>query len=348
MDTDLKTSNNFLSDLTSSLVYYREFLLLNLLFIAVILLLTKDISLLFPSIISILIIDIAALYLIGRRRNKELDDIKTIINNIRKNKYNSEEEIELGSNLLSLQKAIKKMFKKEKSDIEYLHRLQKVRSQFLANVSHELRTPIFTIQGYIETLLNGAVNDKKVNLHFLEKANQNTISLSNLLNDLIDISMIESGEMRMSYRYFKINELINQVVQENKKVAEDKNLELNYIPARDDLEVFGDKEKLRQVLVNLILNAIKYTEKGKVEILVEEENKRAKVIVRDTGIGIPENYLDRIFERFFRVDKARSRSLGGTGLGLAIVKHIIEAHNSKVEVTSKEGEGSEFSFLLKK
>ena len=348
MDTDLKTSNKFLSDLTSSLVYYREFLLLNLLFIAVILLLTKDISLLFPSIISILIIDIAALYLIGRRRNKELDDIKTIINNIRKNKYNSEEEIELGSNLLSLQKAIKKMFKKEKSDIEYLHRLQKVRSQFLANVSHELRTPIFTIQGYIETLLNGAVNDKKVNLHFLEKANQNTISLSNLLNDLIDISMIESGEMRMSYRYFKINELINLVVQENKKVAEDKNLELNYIPARDDLEVFGDKEKLRQVLVNLILNAIKYTEKGKVEILVEEENKRAKVIVRDTGIGIPENYLDRIFERFFRVDKARSRSLGGTGLGLAIVKHIIEAHNSKVTVTSKEGEGSEFSFLLKK
>ena len=310
--------------------------------------LTSDFSLLLPSIISILAIDIAALYLIGRRRNKELDDIKTIINNIRKNKYNSEEEIQLGSNLLSLQKAIKKMFKKEKTDIEYLQRLQKVRSQFLANVSHELRTPIFNIQGYIETLLNGAVNDKNVNVHFLEKANQNTISLSNLLNDLIDISMIESGEMRMSYRYFKINELIRQVVQENKKVAEDKNLELNFIPARDDLDVFGDKEKLKQVLVNLIHNAIKYTEKGKVEILVEEENKHAKVIVRDTGIGIPENYLDRIFERFFRIDKARSRSLGGTGLGLAIVKHIIEAHNSKVTVTSKEGEGSEFSFLLKK
>jgi len=348
LDTDLKTSNKFLSNLTSSLVYSREFLLLNLLFLAVILLLTRDFSLLLPSIISILLIDIVALYLIGRRRNKELDDIKTIINNIRKNKYNSEEEIQLGSNLLSLQKAIKKMFKKEKTDIEYLQRLQKVRSQFLANVSHELRTPIFNIQGYIETLLNGAVNDKNVNVHFLEKANQNTISLSNLLNDLIDISMIESGEMRMSYRYFKINELIRQVVQENKKVAEDKNLELNFIPARDDLDVFGDKEKLKQVLVNLIHNAIKYTEKGKVEILVEEENKHAKVIVRDTGIGIPENYLDRIFERFFRIDKARSRSLGGTGLGLAIVKHIIEAHNSKVTVTSKEGEGSEFSFLLKK
>ena len=303
---------------------------------------------LLPSVISLIIINIAALYLIGRRRNQELDEIKSIINNIRKNKYNSEEEIKLGSNLLSLQKAIKKMFKKEKTDIEYLQRLQKVRSQFLANVSHELRTPIFTIQGYIETLLNGAVNDKKVNMHFLEKANQNTISLSNLLSDLIDISMIESGEMRLSYRYFKINELIKQVFQENKKVAEDKNLELNYIPARDNLEVFGDKEKLRQVLVNLVHNAIKYTEKGKVEILIEEENKHAKVIVRDTGIGIPDDYLDRIFERFFRIDKARSRSLGGTGLGLAIVKHIIEAHNSKVSVTSKVGEGSEFYFLLKK
>ena len=348
MDTDSNNSSKFRLNLISSLVYYREFLLLNILFLAVIIILTVDFSLLLPSVISLIVIDIAALYLIGRRRNKELDEIKTIINNIRKSKYNSEDEIKLGSNLLSLQKAIKKMFKKEKSDIEYLQRLQKVRSQFLANVSHELRTPIFAIQGYIETLLNGAVNDKKVNIHFLDKANQNTISLSNLLNDLIDISMIESGEMRMSYRYFKINDLINQVVQENKKVAEDKGLELTYIPAREDLELFGDKEKLRQVLVNLVHNAIKYTEKGKVELFVEEENKFARVNVKDTGMGIPEEHLDRIFERFFRVDKARSRSLGGTGLGLAIVKHIIEAHNSKIEVTSKEGEGSTFSFLLKK
>ncbi|MBK9098933.1 MAG: two-component sensor histidine kinase [bacterium] len=330
------------------MVYYREFLFFNVLFIAVIFLLTWDISLLPASIISIIVIDVSALYLIGRRRNKELDEIKTIINNIRKNKYNSEDEILLGSNLLSLQKAIKKMFKKEKSDIEYLQRLQKMRSQFLANVSHELRTPIFAIQGYIETLLNGAINDKNVNMHFLQKANQNTISLSNLLNDLIDISMIESGEMRMSFRYFKINDLISQVVQENKQAAESKNLSLIFYPAKDDLEVFGDKEKLKQVLVNLILNAVKYTEKGKIEVLVEEEIKHAKVIVRDTGIGIPENYLDRIFERFFRIDKARSRAEGGTGLGLAIVKHIIEAHNSKVTVTSMVGQGSEFSFLLKK
>ena len=295
-----------------------------------------------------LIIDALALYLIGRRRNKELGEIKTIINNIRKNKYNSEEEIELDSHLRALEKAIKKMFKKEKNDIEHLQRLQKMRSQFLANVSHELRTPIFSIQGYIETLLNGALHDQNVNVKFLEKANLNTIALSNLLNDLIDISMIESGEMRMSYRYFKVNEFMKQIVQDNLKVAEDKSLELIYLPAKEGLEVFGDKEKLKQVMVNLIQNAIKYTEKGKIEISVEEDTKNAKIRIKDTGIGIPEIYLDRIFERFFRVDKARSRSQGGTGLGLAIVKHIVEAHNSKVVVSSKLDEGSEFSFLLKK
>ena len=348
LDTDSNTTNNFLAHLASSLVYYREILFFNFLFILIILLLTQDLSLLPPLILSTILIDITLLYFIGRRRNKELDEIKTIINNIRKNKYSIEDEIQLGSNLLPLQKAIKKMFKKDKSDIEYLQRLQKMRSQFLANVSHELRTPIFAIQGYIETLLNGAIHDEKVNMHFLEKANQHTVSLSNLLNDLIDISMIESGEMRMSYRYFKINDLVNQVILENKKLAEDKNLELIYSPVRDDLEVFGDKDKLRQVLVNLILNAVKYTEKGQIEVIVEEDIKNAKIAVKDTGIGIPENYHDRIFERFFRVDKARSKSQGGTGLGLAIVKHIVEAHNSKVSVSSKVDEGSEFSFLLKK
>ena len=348
LDTDSNTKNNFISKLKSSLVYYKEFLLTNILFLVLVIILTGDFFLLPKLILALLIIDISALYLIGRRRNEELDDIKTIINNIRKNKYNSEEEIKLGSNLLSLQKAIKKMFKKEKTDIEHLQRLQKMRSQFLANVSHELRTPIFSIQGYIETLLNGALDDKNVNRRFLEKANQNTIALNNLLNDLIDISMIESGEMRMSYRYFKINNFVNQIVQENIKIAEDKKLELKYTPVRDELEVFGDKERLKQVFVNLIHNAIKYTEKGSVEVLIEESEKKTKIIVKDTGIGIPENYQDRIFERFFRVDKARSRSQGGTGLGLAIVKHIVEAHNSKIEVSSQIDRGSEFSFLLKK
>jgi two-component system phosphate regulon sensor histidine kinase PhoR len=240
------------------------------------------------------------------------------------------------------------MFEKERNDIEYLKRLERMRTEFLANVSHELRTPIFAIQGYIETLLDGAIDDEKVNKYFLDKANQHTINLSNLLNDLIDISMIESGEMRMSYRYFNINDYISQIIHEMMPIAQEKSIELIYYPAKEGLQLFGDKSRLKQVFINLITNAIKYTEQGKVEVLIEEEPKFGKIIIRDTGLGITQEDINRIFERFYRVDKARSRSVGGTGLGLAIVKHIVEAHNSKIEVKSELGAGSEFSFRLKK
>lgn len=268
--------------------------------------------------------------------------------NIRKNYYTSSKEIVLSRNLRGLEKEIKKMFAKAKNDIDFLQRLQKVRSQFLANVSHELRTPIFSIQGYLETLMDGAIEDNNVNRNFLEKANQHTLNLNNLLNDLIDISMVESGEMRMSYRYFDLKEYLDPIINEMKSEAERKELELICKPVREGLQVFGDKSKLRQVFVNLIQNAIKYTETGSIEIEVEEDKKFVRISINDSGIGIPEEDIDRIFERFYRVDKARSRSVGGTGLGLAIVKHIVEAHGSKIEVTSKPGEGSRFSFNLKK
>jgi two-component system phosphate regulon sensor histidine kinase PhoR len=160
--------------------------------------------------------------------------------------------------------------------------------------------------------------------------------------------MIESGEMRMSFRYFKINEYLKNLVNEFIPAVNEKNLELIYHPCNENLMLFGDKERLRQVIANLINNAIKYTEKGKIEVLVEEEPKFGRIIIRDTGIGIPEEDVKRIFERFYRVDKARSRAVGGTGLGLAIVKHIIEAHGSKIEAKSRFKEGSEFSFRLKK
>lgn len=277
-----------------------------------------------------------------------MDEIKQIMKNIRKNYYTTSKEIVLSRNLRGLEKEIKKMFAKAKNDIDFLQRLQKVRSQFLANVSHELRTPIFSIQGYLETLMDGAIEDNSVNRNFLEKANQHTLNLNNLLNDLIDISMVESGEMRMSYRYFELKEYLDPIINEMKGEAEKKELELVCKPVREGLQVFGDKSKLRQVFVNLIQNAIKYTETGNIEIDVEEDKKFVRISIIDSGIGIPEEDIDRIFERFYRVDKARSRSVGGTGLGLAIVKHIVEAHGSKIEVTSKPGEGSSFSFNLKK
>jgi len=287
-------------------------------------------------------------YIIGARRCREIEKIKSTVTGIRENHFVVPDEIILENNLSGLQEEIQKMFGKMKSDIEYLKKLEQVRREFLANVSHELRTPIFTIQGYIETLLDGAINDPKVNKTFLEKANYHTINLSTLLNDLIDISMIESGEMRMSFRYFDIIEFINRQVEEMKPLAGKKNISLEFNPAKNKIMVFGDKDKLRQVFVNLIQNSIKYTEAGVVEVIAEENAKYCRIRIRDTGIGIPDEDINRIFERFYRVDKARSRAVGGTGLGLAIVKHIIEAHDSRIEVKSKLNKGSEFSFQLKK
>jgi two-component system phosphate regulon sensor histidine kinase PhoR len=285
---------------------------------------------------------------IGNRRINELQEIKSIISNIRNSNYKNPDEIKLTRNLKGMEEEIREMFIKAKNDVEYLKRLERIRTEFLGNVSHELRTPIFSIQGYIETLLNGAINDEKVNKNFLAKANQHTINLNNLLNDLIDISMIESGEMRMSFRYFLVKEYLESIVNEMKPLADEKNIQLLLGPVNEKLQLFGDKTKLKQVFVNLITNAIKYTEAGSVNILIEENANFAVIIIRDTGIGIPTEDIPRIFERFFRVDKARSRSVGGTGLGLAIVKHIIEAHGSRVEVKSEQRKGSEFSFQLKK
>jgi two-component system phosphate regulon sensor histidine kinase PhoR len=340
--------NDFKSNLISALVYSRDYILFTIILLFVFFLLPENILSGFSVYVLLISASLILIYQIGKKRNKELREIKSIINNIRTSKYSKKDEIILDKNLDSLEKAIKKMYERGKNDIDHLERLQKMRSQFIANVSHELRTPIFTIQGYIETLLDGAIKDPKVNTQFLEKANHHTIMLSNLLNDLIDLSMIESGELRMSYRYFNVNDYVSTVVQEIAPVAEENGLELIYYPARADLEILGDKEKLKQVFINIIQNAIRYTEEGKIEVLAEEDNKFVKFIIRDTGIGIPEKSINRIFERFYRVDKTRSRTVGGTGLGLAIVKHILEAHSSSIEVKSVVNEGSEFHFKLKK
>lgn len=236
-----------------------------------------------------------------------------------------------------------------KEDIAKLEKLERVRSEFLANVSHELRTPIFSIQGFIETLIDGAIDDPKVNREFLQKAYEHSERLNTLLNDLIEISRIESGEMRMSFRYFDISEFLRKIVEEMLPKAQKKSIQLRTTGEAKELLVLGDKERIRQALSNLVDNSIKYTDRGgAIEVGCSELPNSVRIFVKDNGSGIGEEHLGRIFERFYRVDKDRSRSVGGTGLGLAIVKHIIEAHNSKVEVESDPGRGSEFSFVLKK
>lgn len=301
------------------------------------------ISFLFSSSFTFII-----LLIIGSKRKNELTKISNIIKGIRENSYNNPDEIKLGKHLSQLENEIRGMFFRTKNDISNLKKLEQVRTEFLGNVSHELRTPIFAIQGFLETLLDGALYDNKVNRTFLQKANQHTQNLNNLLNDLIDISMIESGQMRMSFRYFDVNEFIAAIISEMKPLANNKEISLIFHRDPGNSKVFGDKEKIKQVMVNLVMNAIKYTEKGRVEIGIIDEGKRGKIYVKDTGIGISDSDLSRIFERFYRVDRDRSRQQGGTGLGLAISKHIIEAHGAKIDVVSRLGEGTTFSFSLKK
>jgi two-component system, OmpR family, phosphate regulon sensor histidine kinase PhoR len=344
-DTVSKVLNKVKTSFTSP--YFKVFLIFFVLINLLIFFLFPYYSALLPVILINILVVIFYVY-IHKAREREIFAVKEIIKNIRNSVYTEPGDIHLPESLTPLEKEIKLMFEKTRKDIDYLRKLERMRTEFIGNVSHELRTPIFTIQGYIETLLNGAIDDTEVNYKFLEKANLHTINLSNLVNDLINISMIESGEMRMSFRYFNINSFIREIISEINPLAEEKNLLLSFEPARDNLLLFGDKTRLKQVMLNLITNAIKYTDSGKVEVIIREEPKTATIIIRDTGIGIADTDKERIFERFYRVDKARSKSAGGTGLGLAIVKHIIEAHESVIELKSSLNNGSEFFFKLKK
>lgn len=223
------------------------------------------------------------------------------------------------------------------------------RNEFMGNVAHELRTPIFAIQLSLETLLDGAINDEKVNVDFLTRAFNQTKRLKELVDDLISISKFETG-VKMSKRYFGITSVIEKTMDELKTLADNKNINLEFDPSNaNGVTVFGDEERLQQVLVNLIDNAIKYTaEKGIIKVSLDVKEKDVTVSIEDNGIGIPKKDLPRIFERFYRVDKTRSRDIGGSGLGLSIVKHILEAHSSHIKVESEEYKGTKFEFNLKR
>lgn len=232
-------------------------------------------------------------------------------------------------------------------DITEQKRLEEMRSEFVANVSHELRTPLTSLRGYLETLLDGAVEDPAAMHRFLEIMSKETERLTRLINDLLDLSRIEEKRAVHRWQPVQLVDNINQVVAMFRLQAQEKKLELTTeVPSRLPV-VYGDPDMLTQVLINLVDNAIKYTSAGgrvTVRTRVEEENIR--VAVEDTGIGIPPESLPRIFERFYRVDKARGRELGGIGMGLAIVKHIVLAHGGQTYVESVVGKGSTFSFAL--
>ena len=232
------------------------------------------------------------------------------------------------------------------TDITELRKLETVRNDFVANVSHELRTPLTSIVGYLDTLLESNVEDQELRNKFLKIIKDETDRLSNLINDLLNLSKIESQSIDLESDDFE--EVLNKVINLLRKNAEDKDIKFKVEIADELPPVYMVREQIKQVLINLIDNAIKYTpEGGEIKINVEEEGDKVYFSVKDSGMGIPKADQERIFERFYRVDKARSRSFGGTGIGLSIVRNIIKQHGSNIQVKSREGVGSEFFFYLK-
>ena len=230
-------------------------------------------------------------------------------------------------------------------DFRRIKRMEKVRSEFLGNVTHELKTPISSISGYIETLLEGAIKDENVNISFLERALENVQRLEELVTDLVEISRIETGELQMNYDYFNIYNLLKDIYKDaQQRNSNKKNIKINLEVPDKKLFVYGDKGRLEQVIDNLLSNSMRYTDQGHIRIKVLRRDNELVFSIIDTGIGISRKSINRIFERFYRADKARDRRKGGTGLGLAISKHIIEAHGSNIYVDSLEGKGSTFSF----
>ncbi|CAZ95350.1 MULTISPECIES: sensor histidine kinase [Zobellia] len=255
------------------------------------------------------------------------------------------------TDMKTLTEEIGKFAKDKRIEIDTLKIREEYRKDFLGNVSHELKTPLFTVQGYIETLLDGAIDDKNVRRKYLQRASKGVDRLIYIVKDLDLITKLEVGDLNLKREPFDIIELIQNVFDLLEMKSAKKKIILTFDMEYDEpIIVFADKEKIQQVVTNFLVNSIKYGHtNGTTEVSVENLIKN-KVIVRvtDNGEGIPKQHIPRLFERFYRVDKSGSRSEGGSGLGLAIVKHIVEAHGEKIYVESEMGVGSEFSFTLEK
>ena len=255
----------------------------------------------------------------------------------------------LNTNIDELSDEIARFATTKHTEIEGLKERENYRKEFLGNVSHELKTPIFTIQGYIDILLNGAINDENIREKYLIRAQKGVERLSFIVNDLNLISQLETGIIRLNKTTFDIVETIQNSIDSLEIQSKEKNIVLGFNKTYDiPIFVFADKKRIEQVLQNLIHNAINYTNAATAVIISINylQKNKIEITIKDEGDGISEADQERLFERFYRVDKSRSRHQGGTGLGLSIVKHIMEAHNESVAVHSELGKGATFSFTL--
>jgi two-component system, OmpR family, phosphate regulon sensor histidine kinase PhoR len=280
--------------------------------------------------------------------------VKLIYKTIHKHKLPQKDKIsniDISSNIIEdVEKEVALWAENQKDEIEKYKSWSEYRRKFVGDISHELKTPIFNIQGYIHTLIDGGLDDETVNFNFLKKAAKNVERLQTIVEDLEAISRLESGELILDIQVFDIRELTEEVFEELEIKAKEKNISLDFkIGASQGFEVAADRETIRQALVNLIHNSIKYgKDGGKTRVGFYDMDKHVLIEVADNGIGIAEKHIDHVFDRFYRVDKSRSRIQGGSGLGLSIVKHIIEAHKQTINVRSSQNLGSTFGFTLKK
>lgn len=282
---------------------------------------------------------------------REINKIYDVFNKLGKKDYSFIDDMESKSSLNPLKKINQEIFSyaaTKQQEIDELKRMAVYRREFLADVSHELKTPIFAAQGFVYTLLDGAVKDKSVRGKFLKKAAKSLDGLEMLVNDLLTLSHIEAGEIKMHFEEYDLLQQLDDVFDQFEGKADKKHIKLHFDKEyQAPLKVKADYQRIYQVLLNLISNSIKYSDENtEVEVGLEVNKKDIIISVRDHGSGISPDHIKRIFERFYRVDKSRSKDRGGTGLGLAIVKHIVEAHGSTVTVTSAMGKGSTFSFKL--
>lgn len=281
---------------------------------------------------------------IYKRVKKIYDDLKLL-------ESSSFSKSQITTDMATLTQEIDKYAKNKKMEIETLKVREQYRKEFIGNVSHELKTPLFTVQGYISTLIEGAFKDEKLLQKYLDRADKGVERLTYILNDLDMITKLETGDLILIKETFDVIKLINHVFDQLEIKASKKDITLMFDREyTEPIMVKGDKQRLQQVVSNLIVNSIKYgNTQGTTEISIENLIKN-KVIIRvtDNGEGIEQEHLPRLFERFYRVDKSGSRKEGGSGLGLAIVKHIIEAHTEQIYIESQFGVGSEFSFTLEK
>lgn len=280
---------------------------------------------------------------------REINKIHKLITKLRKKELNrlQRQKSALLNPLKGINEEIFSFAELKQKEIDELKKLEAFRKEFIADVSHELKTPIFAAQGFVHTLLDGAVNDKAVRIKFLKKAARSLDGLDALVQDLLTLSQIETGQIKMHFENIDLVKLTEEVFEQLEEKAKKRDIRLRLVTDVRQVWVYADWQRIFQVMSNLVSNAIKHSfEGGEVVVGFEVGKKHVTTYVRDYGEGIPAEHLPRIFERFYRVDKSRSREKGGTGLGLAIVKHILENHNTRAEVKSEPGKGSEFSFRL--